>query len=138
MNKIAEDPRIDPRLKALFSELVIDGGGDVVSREAMSEQANREEALAAREAMKALFDACDSEEIAPAAGLTLKDYEFVSDPDVNVGKIQFIRPNSAGPLPCVYYIHGGGMQVASCFYGIYRAWGRLIAGHGVADGLGHA
>jgi len=132
MNKIAEDPRIDPRLKALFSELTIDGGGEVASREAMIEQANREEALAAREAMKAFFDACDSEEIAPSVGLTIKDYEFISEPDGNVGKIQYIRPDSSGALPCVYYIHGGGMAALSCYDGNYRAWGKIIAARGVA------
>ena len=47
-------------------------------------------------------------------------------------KIQFIRPRSATPLPCVYYIHGGGMASMSCFLGMYRSWGRLIANQGVA------
>jgi acetyl esterase/lipase len=32
----------------------------------------------------------------------------------------------------VYYIHGGGMQVMSCFDGMYRSWGRIIAAQGVA------
>jgi len=32
----------------------------------------------------------------------------------------------------VYYIHGGGMQIMSCFDGIYRSWGRIIAQQGVA------
>ena len=35
-------------------------------------------------------------------------------------------------LPCVYYIHGGGMATMSCYYGNYRAWGRMIASQGVA------
>jgi len=35
-------------------------------------------------------------------------------------------------LPCVYYIHGGGMQSMSCFLGLYRSWGRIIAHQGVA------
>ena len=32
----------------------------------------------------------------------------------------------------MYYIHGGGMQTMSCFDGMYRSWGRIIAGQGVA------
>jgi len=32
----------------------------------------------------------------------------------------------------VYYIHGGGMQMMSCYDGNYRAWGRVIAANGVA------
>jgi acetyl esterase/lipase len=47
-------------------------------------------------------------------------------------KLQLIRPHSDTPVPCVYYIPGGGMQVMSCFDGLYRAWGRMIAAHGVA------
>jgi len=35
-------------------------------------------------------------------------------------------------LPCVYYIHGGGMATMSCFDGMYRSWGRIIAHQGVA------
>jgi acetyl esterase/lipase len=31
----------------------------------------------------------------------------------------------------VYYIHGGGMAAMSCFDGMYRSWGRIIAANGV-------
>jgi acetyl esterase/lipase len=47
-------------------------------------------------------------------------------------KVLLTRPESATPLPCVYYLHGGGMQTGSCFDGIYRAWGRIVAAQGVA------
>ena len=43
-----------------------------------------------------------------------------------------IRADDDETLPCVYYIHGGGMQTLSCFDGNYRAWGKIIAAHGVA------
>jgi len=43
-----------------------------------------------------------------------------------------IRPDGADGVPGVYYIHGGGMQVMSCYDGNYRAWGRIIAANGVA------
>jgi len=76
MNKIAADSRVDPRLKLLFGAIELPLGGDVESREAMVEQANSEEAVAARQAFTAFFDACDTEEIAPSAGLTIKDYDF--------------------------------------------------------------
>ena len=35
-------------------------------------------------------------------------------------------------MACVYYIHGGGMTNLSCFDGMYRGWGKLIAANGVA------
>jgi len=82
--------------------------------------------------MVGAFDAIDNEEIAPKTGLEISTVEFTSAPDGNTVKIQFIRPQSDEPVPCVYYIHGGGMQIMSCFDGMYRAWGRIIAHQGVA------
>ena len=35
-------------------------------------------------------------------------------------------------LGCVYYIHGGGMASMSCYDGMYRGWGKIIAANGVA------
>jgi len=82
--------------------------------------------------MRAMLELMDNEDVAPAAGLSITEHQFSSAPDGNAIKIQFIRPDNGQRLPCVYYIHGGGMQVMSCFDGIYRAWGRIIAGQGVA------
>ena len=75
---------------------------------------------------------CDTEEIAPSAGLRTETKEFTSSPDGNTIKVQFIRADNDDVVPCVYYIHGGGMQSMSCFFGNYRAWGRIIAAQGVA------
>jgi acetyl esterase/lipase len=47
-------------------------------------------------------------------------------------QVAIIRPEGTETLPCVYYIHGGGMQTMSCFNGMYQAWGRIIAAQGVA------
>ena len=131
-NKIADDPRIDPRIKAIFSNLDLPGGGDVEDREAVLKAARSDEAVAAEQVLKAFLDACDNEEVAPSAGLKIENYEFNSQPDGNTAKIQYIRPESAAPLPRVDYIHGGGMASLSCYYGIYRAWGKIIAAQGVA------
>jgi len=106
--------------------------GDAESRGQLLEEAAGPEAQAAQEAMLAFMEACDSEEIAPSAGLTVTTRTFTSSPDGNSINVQFIRPDHDGPLPCVYYIHGGGMQVMSCFDGVYRSWGRIIAAQGVA------
>jgi len=131
-NKISDDHRIDPRIKAIFAGMDLASGGDVESREAMLEVAKSDEAVAAREGLQIFLDACDNEEIAPSSGLKIEDYEFISEPDGNTAKIQYIRPDSASALPCVYYIHGGGMQSLSCYHGNYRAWGKIIAARGVA------
>jgi acetyl esterase/lipase len=74
----------------------------------------------------------DDETIAPSAGLEVSAEEFTSAPDGDQIKVRFIRPPSDEPLPCVYYIHGSGMQAMSCFDGIFRAWGRMIANQSVA------
>ncbi len=132
MTKITEDPRIDPRIKAVFGTMDLAGGGDVANREEMLEAANSEEAIATQEMLLAFLEMCDTEEIAPSAGLSVQDHEFSSEPDGNTANIQFIRPDSATPLACVYYIHGGGMQSLSCYLGNYKAWGRMIAAQGVA------
>jgi len=79
-----------------------------------------------------MLEILDDETVAPSAGLDTSTIELTSQPDGNAIKIQFIRPQGDAVLPGVYYIHGGGMQAMSCFDGMYRSWGRIIAGQGVA------
>ena len=131
-NKILEDPRIEPRIKALMGAFPVPAQPDAASREDALAQANTPEARAAEEAMKAFMDTCDTEEIAPSAGLTVTKFEVPSQPDGNTINIQFIRPDGDDAKPCVYHIHGGGMMSMSCFDGNCRAWGRIIAAQGVA------
>ncbi|MDP1631633.1 MAG: alpha/beta hydrolase fold domain-containing protein [Caulobacter sp.] len=131
-SKIAADPRIDPRIKAVLAMPDRPPAGDIASREALLAEANSEAALAGEAAMAAMFNACDNEFTAPSAGLTVRSDSFVSAPDGNTIRVQIIRPDTDERLPCVYYIHGGGMQTMSCFNGMYTAWGRIIAARGVA------
>ena len=132
MASLADDPRIDPRLKAILGALPSIPTADVESREALLAEVNRPEALAEAAEAKVLLDLLDDEGVAPSKGLEISTVEFVSAPDGNTVKLQVIRPESDEALPCVYYIHGGGMQAMSCFDGMYRAWGRVIANQGVA------
>ncbi len=132
MSKLTDDPRIDPRIKATMGMMPMERQTDARSREEMVAEANSPEAVSRMETLKAAFSMLDSEQIAPSTGLSIATHEFKSSPDGNTIKVQFIRPESASPLPCVYYIHGGGMQVMSCFDGMYRSWGRIIAAQGVA------
>jgi acetyl esterase/lipase len=57
---------------------------------------------------------------------------LTSSPDGNTIKIRYVRPDNSEILPCVYYIHGGRMEMSSCFEGNYRTWARMIAAKGVA------
>jgi acetyl esterase len=132
MSKITDDPRIDPRIKAVFGQVTMAGGRDVESREAALEAANSDKAIATRQMVGAFLELCDTEEIAPSKGLVITNKTFTSQPDGNTVNIQFIRPDNTDILPCVYYIHGGGMTTMSCYDGNYKAWGRIMAAQGVA------
>ncbi len=131
-SKINDDPRIDPRIKAVLGAMAIPTQESVDNREELLAQANSPKAQAAIAALKGFMEMCDTEDIAPSAGLTITTREFTSKPDGNTIKLQLIQPEATEALPCVYYIHGGGMQAMSCFDGNYRAWGKIIAAQGVA------
>ena len=132
MANLKDDPRIDPRIKEMMGLMPPLELGDVADREQILAEANHPKALERAKKMEAMFDMVDNEQVAPSAGLHIATHEFISQPDGNSIKVQFIRPETDDKLPCVYYIHGGGMQAMSCFYGIYRAWGKFIARQGVA------
>jgi acetyl esterase len=131
-NRITEDPRIDPRLQAFFAAMPNMTLPSVESREVLLEEARSERGLALRAMQAQWSDAFDSEEVAPSAGLAITDHVVVSEPDANKINVRLIRPESATTLPCVYYIHGGGMASGSCYDGNYRSWGRMLAAQGVA------
>lgn len=132
MSRINDDPRIDPRIKAVMGAFPETGQPDATSREAMLAEVSTPEAIAMREQMTVILDLVDNESIAPTAGLDIRTIEIASQPDGNTIKLQIITPVGARDLPCVYYIHGGGMSSLSCFDGMYRSWGRIIAHQGVA------
>jgi acetyl esterase len=129
---LRSDPRIDPRIKALFADMPVDRRSNVGSRaEILAEEAS-EFGQAVAAAQIAWADTLDNEEIAPSTGLRTSTYRLQSSPDDNWINISFIRPDTNERLPCVYYIHGGGMAAMSCFNGMYQAWGKIIAARGVA------
>lgn len=130
--KITEDPRIDPRIKAVFGAMELPAPRNVENREQLVAAANTAEAKTARAGLTAFMETCDNETIAPSEGLATSTHSFQSSPDGNTIKVQYIRPDTSETLPCVYYIHGGGMASMSCFDGNYRAWGKIIAAQGVA------
>jgi len=129
---IEADPRLDPRIKAMLAGIPQVNPGDVDSRETLLAEANSDAARAAAAALRAFTDLCDAEENSPSAGLRISTEEFVSSPDGNTVKLQVIRPETEETVACVYYIHGGGMATMSCFDGMYRGWGKIIAANGVA------
>ncbi len=129
---IAVDVRLDPRIKALLAGFPLEAGSDVDSRETMVAEENTDEARQQAELFRAFMDLCDSEEAAPSAGLRVHTEKVVSAPDGNTINLQVIRPDNDETVACVYYIHGGGMASLSCYDGMYRGWGKIIAANGVA------
>jgi acetyl esterase/lipase len=112
--------------------MAMEGGSDVDSRETLLAEANSEEAKQQAELFRGFMDMCDTEEAAPSAGLRVHTEKIVSEPDGNTINLQVIRPDTDETVPCVYYIHGGGMASLSCYDGMYRGWGKIIAANGVA------
>ena len=52
--------------------------------------------------------------------------------DGNTVPICFIRPAGDKVIPCIYYVHGGGMAAMSAMQGQFQEFGRLLARQGVA------
>lgn len=128
----AADTRMDPRLKVVLAGISIESSGDVDSRETLVAEANSEAARKQSEMFRSFMDMCDSEDTAPSAGLRVHSEKVVSAPDGNTINLQVIRPDTDETVACVYYIHGGGMASLSCYDGLYRGWGKIIAANGVA------
>ena len=129
---VADDPRLDPRLRAFLALVPISPPRNVANRDELMAIAATPEAIAAEEFSRAMAEICDDESVAPSTGLRFQTYDVTSSPDANTIKIQFVRPDTEEVLPCVYYIHGGAMMWSSSFNGNYRALARIIAAKGVA------
>src|ERR1700678_3841510 len=129
---LAADLRLDPRIKAILAFVPPLAQKDVESREVMIAEANSDSAREAAKLFGTFIDLCDTEESAPSVGLSVHTEKVVSEPDGNTINLQVIRPDTDETLPCVYYIHGGGMATLSCYDGMYRGWGKIIAANGVA------
>lgn len=132
MKESKNEVTIDPRIAAAFGEFEKEPEPRMNSREELLVWNRSDEAIATRKAAMAFLERHDTEEIAPSDGLSIRTEKVISEPDGNTINIQFIRPESDESLPCVYYIHGGGMMNMSCYYGNFRAWGKILAKQGVA------
>uniref|UniRef100_A0A7S4IG55 Alpha/beta hydrolase fold-3 domain-containing protein n=1 Tax=Vannella robusta TaxID=1487602 RepID=A0A7S4IG55_9EUKA len=110
-----EDPRIDARIRAFFSKYPFNVNAD---NETMIGLLNGDELGG-------------GERLAPSSGLDISIREITSSPDNNVVKLSVMKPTGQQSLPCVVYIHGGGMSKYSCFYNNFQTFGRLISSQGI-------
>ena len=103
------------------------------TREELLAEANTPEALEGAEAFRQMMALCDTEEAAPSAGLrSLDGVHRRRPPTATPSTCRSSGPTADEVVACVYYIHGGGMTNLSCFDGMYRGWGKLVAANGVA------
>jgi acetyl esterase/lipase len=126
-----EGRRLDPRLAAVLALMPVTASPDVSSREALLAEVNQPDARAAYEATIEAMNLLDDENVVPHTGLVTAEHEFTSAPDGNTVKVLVTRPEGHDARPGVVYFHGGGMQTMSCFHGMYRAWARTVAAHGL-------
>lgn len=68
MSNLALDPRVDPRIKAVFATFELPTPASVASREEILADEATESATARAEGIKAFLDAMDTETIAPPQG----------------------------------------------------------------------
>ena len=124
------------RTYATRTELLVKRKKTAQQMQAM--QSMQRQAFEAKEAAKGKGErgktGQEREELWSGERLEERMLDFISQPSGNKVKINFLRPkptSNSALLPCVYYIHGGGMAAQSAFDVIYRMWGRVIANRGV-------
>lgn len=128
---IAGDGRLDPRVRAALLAVPSTPLPDVADRDDLLRLVGHPKAVALREATEEFHRMLDTEELATFAGLRITEHRYTSAPDGNTVRVKVTRPDTDEVLPCVYYVHGGGMQSGSAFAGRFPALARIIAAEGV-------
>lgn len=132
-NPITRDPRIDPRIKAVFADLPDAGARKVDDRDLLVAAMRRMFENPRKPTFSSILARQDYDAVAPGDGLAIETFTATSSPDGNTINLQVIKSEGdQQPLPCVYYVHGGGMAMLSCYDPNYSAWGRMIAHQQVA------
>ena len=130
---IATDPRIDPRIKAMFGTLNMTVAGDVKSREELLAADQTEEGKARLRMMKAMFEAFDNEEVTPSAGLRVEGRRGSLPARRQLGSTSSSsgRTTTRRALRLLHprRRHGGQCPATTA---TTAAWGRIIARQGVA------
>ena len=102
MSKISEDKRIDKRLKGMFMaemDAIDIMQNDLKTREQIMEAQQGEEAKIGQSLMDMIFNSTHFKETVTEEGLITTIEEFVSQPDGNTVKIQYIRPDNDETVP---------------------------------------
>ena len=130
---VAADIRLDPRLKAILAGIPVEGPAATLTaaRRCWPKRTPRPHG-SRRSCSRSFMDLCDTEEAAPSAGLRYTPRRSYPSRTATRSTSRSSGPDNDEDVACVYYIHGGGMASLSCYDGMYRGWGKLIAANGVA------
>ncbi|MFJ8114204.1 alpha/beta hydrolase fold domain-containing protein [Streptomyces sp. NPDC096132] len=128
---LGTDPRVHPGVVAALAPFGLDqlaSAPPVTIRSARAELL--EFAAGAEAAFEPVFEAL-MEGLPEVEGIASETHTAVA-PDGHEVKLYVTRPQSSeGPLPCVYYLHGGGMAMMGATGAVYDRWRRELS----ADGL---
>jgi acetyl esterase len=125
------DPRIDPRLVAALAPFGMDGPPPPVPVGVDSPLKAKLEYLAATEAAMQSIFAGFVAGLPPIPNIERRT-ETVRGQDSNEITLYIHQPqNAAGPLPCVYHTHGGGMVMLTAADAVYRRWRDELAKAGL-------
>ena len=127
---LGTDPRADPRMMAVFRGLGLDAPADDAPMGADAGRAALLEFVSAVEVgFEGLFTTLAED--APRVSGVATEVVTIDGPDGNQVTLHVHRPEAAaGPLPCVYQVHGGGMVMLSAEGPIYRNWREELAAAG--------
>ena len=125
------DPRIDPRLLAALAPLGLDGPPPPVALGSDSPMKAKLDYLAASEAAMGGLFASVVADLPPITNVARR-VETIRGQDGNEIRLYIHSPlKAAGPLPCVYHMHGGGMVILTADDPPYRRWRDELAAVGL-------
>jgi acetyl esterase/lipase len=125
------DPRIDPRLAAALAPFGMDGPPPPAPVGVDSPLKAKLEHLAATEAAMQSIFAGFVADLPPIPNIERRT-ETIRGQDGNEITLYIHQPqNAAGPLPCVYHTHGGGMVMLTAADAVYRRWRDELAQAGL-------
>lgn len=126
------DPRTDPKLLAVLTEYGMDTAAPPpsITRD-VSAEVLAEEVGQAHAAFEGLYETLPIELPGDADNVT-HTLETIPGVDGNDITLHIHRPSDTeGPLPCIVYIHGGGMTILSTHNKVHRRWSQDLATTGM-------
>jgi acetyl esterase/lipase len=125
------DPRANPRMVAALAEFGLDQAPPPAP---LTAESPLEEILALATAAEAghqgVYEALFAN--LPPIESVIRRTELIKGVDGNTINLHIHQPkNAAGPLPCVYHIHGGGMVILEATNPMYTRWRDELAAVGL-------